>query len=128
MRIELRHDLPFVSVELTFRGRTVEVPDVLVDTGSASTVVSADAVEAIGLVLEPTDVLDSLRGIGGREFVFRRAIDRLRVGERAVDSFKVEIGGMDYGFAISGILGMDFLAPAGAVIDLGQRLIEFPEA
>ncbi|MGC4113616.1 MAG: retropepsin-like aspartic protease [Myxococcales bacterium] len=126
MILDLRHNLPFVRVCITYRGRTAEVPDVLVDTGSASTVISADAVEPLGLVLEPTDVLDSLRGIGGREFVFRRVVDSLRLGERAIDSFKLEIGGMDYGFAISGILGMDFLVRAGAVIDLGKRTIEFP--
>lgn len=33
----------------------------------------------------------------------------------SLDGFEVEIGGMDYGFEIGGILGMDFLRKAGAV-------------
>lgn len=126
MIIDLRRDLPFVSVAITYRGKTAEVGDVLVDTGSAGTVISADAVEPLGLVLEPTDVLDSIRGIGGREFVFRRAVDSLRVGERSISPFVLEVGAMDYGFAIAGILGTDFLIRAGARIDLGRRALEFP--
>ena len=34
--------------------------------------------------------------------------------------FEVEIGAMAYGFEIAGIIGMDFLAGVGAVIDLAQ--------
>ena len=128
MRLDLRHDLPFVSLDLDYRGSTLVIPDVLVDTGSASTVISADAVEAIGLVPEPTDVLRTLRGVGGREVVFTRVVDLLRVGAREVRQLLIEVGGMDYGFAISGILGMDFLIRAGAIIDLNRRVIEFPKA
>ena len=32
---------------------------------------------------------------------------------------------MDYGFEMGGILGIDFLRAAGAVIDLGRLTIEF---
>jgi hypothetical protein len=127
MHISLLHDLPFVSVALTYRGLTAIVEDVLVDTGSGGTLVAADAVAALNLVPEPTDVLRTLRGVGGREVVFTRVVDRLRVGERALDQFLVEIGGMDYGFAINGILGMDFLTRSRAVIDFTRNEIEFPQ-
>jgi hypothetical protein len=33
---------------------------------------------------------------------------------------------MDYGFEIQGILGMDFLLQAGAIIDLGELNLRFP--
>jgi hypothetical protein len=32
---------------------------------------------------------------------------------------------MDYGFRINGILGMDFLTQAGAIINLQEMKIEF---
>jgi hypothetical protein len=35
-----------------------------------------------------------------------------------VKAFTIQIGAMDYGFHIQGILGMDFLLQAGTVIDL----------
>lgn len=90
----------------------MSVPDVLVDTGSASTVLSADAADQLSIFPEPSDRLRTLRGIGGRELVFTRRLDRIDVDGHGLDSFEAEIGGMDYGFNINGILGMDYLLAA----------------
>ncbi len=109
MNLELRYKLPFVSATLEHQGGLVELKPVLIDTGSASTVLSADAVEKVGITPRPDDVINKLRGIGGTEVVYLRVVDRLAVGEASLSSFKVEIGGMDYGFEIQRILGMDFL-------------------
>ena len=125
VQLTLRDNLAFVTATLTYRGATVDVPDVLVDTGSASTVINADLAADAGVFLGQTDRLRMLRGVGGREFVFVRAVDRLAIGDRGLDHFEVEIGEMDYGFEIGGILGMDFLRAAGAVIDLGKLTLEF---
>jgi hypothetical protein len=37
-----------------------------------------------------------------------------------VPDFEIEVGAMDYGFPADGILGLDFLLRAGALIDLRQ--------
>ena len=87
------------------------------DTGSAGTIISSDVVLSLGLVYESTDVIHRIRGVGESEFVFTRLIERIQVGEITVNDFEVEIGAMDYGFEIDGILGMDFLTKVGAVID-----------
>ncbi|WBW95201.1 hypothetical protein [Oceanirhabdus sp. W0125-5] len=42
----------------------------------------------------------------------------------SIDNFKVEIGVMDYGFNINGIIGMDFLKEVGAIIDLNKFIIQ----
>jgi len=125
MNLELRHRLPFVSVLLDHQGGTVELKPVLIDTGSASTVLSADVVEAVGITPQPDDVINKLRGIGGTEVVYMRVVDRLSLGEASVSNFEVEIGGMDYGFEIQGILGMDFLRQTEAVINLKDLTVEF---
>jgi hypothetical protein len=38
-----------------------------------------------------------------------------------VSKFEIEIGAMDYGFEIDGIVGMDFLTQVGALIDLESK-------
>ncbi|HSB72156.1 MAG TPA: retropepsin-like aspartic protease [Candidatus Methylomirabilis sp.] len=101
------------------------ISKVLIDTGSAGTLLSVDAVASIGLFPLPEDSLHTIRGIGGSEVVFSRRIDCLAVGDRALNGFEVEIGGMDYGFDINGILGMDFLMLAGAVLNLSNLTIDF---
>ena len=39
--------------------------------------------------------------------------------------FKIDVGILDYGFEIDGILGMDFLLEANAIIDLKKKVILF---
>lgn len=125
MNLVLDKGLAYVTIALTYRGVTLEIPRVLVDTGSQSTVVCADCVEPAGIQFGLGDRIETIRGVGGREFVFTREIDRLSLGEKTLSPFTVEIGGMDYGFPINGILGMDFLVPSGAIVDLAVLAIRF---
>jgi predicted aspartyl protease len=125
VQLTSRYELAFVTATLTYRGTSVEVPDVLVDTGAASSVLNADLVADAGIYLASNDLLRRLRGVGDHEYVFLRRIDRLAVGDHGLDNFDVEIGELDYGFEIGGILGLDFLRAARAVVDLGSLTIEF---
>ena len=75
---------------------------------------------AIGLLPEPQDTLQAIHGIGGTEVVMMKQIDHLAVGELEVGSFRVELGSMQYGFKIDGIIGMDFLTQVGAIIDVAR--------
>ena len=125
MPLTLRDNLPFITITVTYQGTTMDIPQVLVDTGSATTLLAADIVATIGIVPLPQDVLHTLRGVGGTEVVFTRRLDSLQVGERKLTNFEIEVGGMDYGFAMQGILGMDFLMSAGAIINLREMTIAF---
>ena len=66
----------------------------------------------------PDDPIHEIRGVGGIEVVFSKTIDYLSVGELAVEDFEVEIGAMEYGFEIDGIIGLDFLTRTKALINL----------
>ena len=48
-----------------------------------------------------------------------------KVGAKGLANFDLEVGGMDYGFAINGILGMDFLTGAKAIINLHAMRLTF---
>ena len=120
MKIRLRDGLPYVAACLTHQGQQLSLKDVLLDTGSAGVIFSTDKVLTIGLTYEPDDKVHRIRGVGGTEFVFAKRVDRLGVGELQVNDFQIEIGAMDYGFDIDGIIGMDFLIQVGAVIDLSE--------
>ena len=56
-----------------------------------------------------TNPLPTIRGIGGAEFVFTKRLDRLSIGELWADDFEID-----------GILGVNFLSRAGAVVDLAR--------
>lgn len=125
MELLLKANLPFISLMLEYQGISLVVQNVLVDTGSASTIFAADIVSEIGIVPRLTDVLEIIQGIGGTEAVFTRNIDSLALGNHKLENFTIEIGGMDYGFEINGILGMDALIQVGAIINLREMKIEF---
>ena len=124
-RLSLKYDLPFTTVSMAYNGIPIEISDVLVDTGSASTILAADILVNVQIIPRAEDILHAIHGVGGSEVVFTRRIDHLRVGECSIADFEIEVGGMDYGFKINGILGMDFLTRAGAIINLREMRIEF---
>jgi predicted aspartyl protease len=123
MNIRLQHDLLFASASLIYSGNRINCRNVLIDTGSACTVFSTDSVAAVGIRPEPDDIVRELRGIGGTEFVFIKTLDRLSLGNFQLNDFEAEIGAMDYGFDIDGIIGLDFLLRAKAKIDLEHLAI-----
>jgi len=127
MQLLLKANLPYATVTVAYQEKIVEISDVLVDTGSASTILSADKLMNIGIKPSFDDTLHTIRGIGGGEVVFLRKVDFLKLGERSISDFEIEVGGMDYGFDINGIIGMDFLINTGAIINLRELRIDFAE-
>lgn len=118
MKVRLEGGLLYVTAELTFKDQTLSLSEVILDTGSAATVFSSDEVSRLGLVPEPRDPVRRIRGVGGSEFVYSKQLDGLALGHLRRSGFPVQIGAMDYGFPIQGIIGLDFLMVTGALIDL----------
>ncbi|MFZ2358794.1 MAG: retropepsin-like aspartic protease [Anaerolineae bacterium] len=125
MQLMLEEGLPFISMLVASPGSVATIDRVLVDSGSASTILAAQAVEAVGIEPQLDDTLYSVRGVGGVETVYARRIPRLAIGQLTLHDVEVEIGAMSYGFPIDGILGMDILTQTGAIIDLHRLTLEF---
>lgn len=124
MNITEIYGLPFVSMTVVFRGRELRLEKVLLDTGSASTLLNADIVQEIGMVPEGNDIVDLIRGVGGVEYVYTKYLDSIIVDKAILNDFQVEIGSMDYGMEIDGILGFNFLKQSGAVIDTEEMQLK----
>lgn len=120
MKIRIEGGLLYVSAELIYQSRKLTLREVILDTGSATTLFSADEVFKLGLVPGPDDPIQRVRGVGGSEFVLSKRLDSLSLGDLSVSSFPIQIGAMDYGFPIQGLIGLNFLVQAGAVIDLAN--------
>ena len=120
MNLRIVSGLPFVSALLEQDGKTIKLDQILLDTGSQSSVFSADELFGLDIRAEPRDRSYRVTGVGGTEFVFSKRIDTVTLGGMELRSVEVQIGAMDYGFPIHGIIGMDFLLQFQAVIDLGR--------
>jgi hypothetical protein len=120
MKIRMHNGLPYCQASLIHQNQQKTFNNILLDTGSASTLFAADEVLAIGLQFEYQDVVRRICGVGGSEFVFAKHVDCLILGSFELIDFEIEIGTMDYGFAIDGIIGINFLRQVGACIDLAK--------
>ena len=125
MKMHIQYGLPFVELEVQFRGKKVKLKNVLLDTGSAGTIFNANVVEKIGVAPEENDVVDTIRGVGGVEYVYVKRFDSIQFGDTYQVDYEVEIGNMDYGMEIDGILGFDFIQASNLVID-SKTLNVFP--
>ena len=123
MNLTLKYGLPFTNVVLTHKGRSISFDNFLIDTGSASTIIAAEIAVELGLGPEPLDVIRKIRGVGGIEYVYEKQIDRIQLGTKKMTHFRIQIGDMDYGFNINGILGMDYLMKSQVLIDLENMIL-----
>ncbi|MCR8635821.1 retropepsin-like aspartic protease [Paenibacillus radicis (ex Xue et al. 2023)] len=124
MNINVEHGLPFVSVTVIYNGNELFLSKVLLDTGSAGTLFNADLVRDIGVIPEGNDAVDSIRGVGGIEYVYTKSLDAIHFGNFSIELFPVQIGSMDYGIDIDGIIGFDFMEAAGIVIDTKLMIVK----
>ncbi|MCP4357853.1 MAG: hypothetical protein GY796_07550 [Chloroflexi bacterium] len=118
MKIEIKDGLPYVSTKLIHHGKTITLENVVIDTGSATTLFRMDDLLQLGIVFASDDVVEQVRGVGGAETVVAKRIEKIEVGNLHIAHFSVDIGAMNYGFVIDGLLGFDFLRQTGALIDL----------
>jgi len=121
VNIEFRDGLLFTSMKILFRGNSMVIENVVIDTGAAETILSPDAVEEIGIFAELEDVVHSFYGVGGSlHNFFSKQIDRIHLGTVNLDNVKLDFGVIDPQGHINGLLGLDVLMKLNAVIDLKQ--------
>lgn len=77
MKIEFVDGLLLVPLDISFRGKTITIPNVVIDTGAAMSLISMNAVEELNISPELEDEYVFMRGIGGREPSIRKQIDSL---------------------------------------------------
>lgn len=122
-KLDLKYGLPFCKITIFYKGKSMVLDNVLIDTGSGGTVMKMDRVDEIGITIERDDTIETISGVGGIEFVYKKIIDRINLGNLVISNFTIEVGVMDYGFEIDGIIGMDFLKEVGAIIDLDKMAV-----
>ena len=123
MKLYFEYGLPFTELELIQGDKKITLSKVLIDTGSATTIVSTETAIGIGLGPQPDDEISLVRGVGGVESVFEKHVEKIILGTAALNNFKIDVGAMDYGFEIDAIIGMDILLHAKALINFYEMTL-----
>ena len=76
-KIRLIDRLPRIAVTIQANGQSITLENVLIDTGSVTTVFKTDPLSQVGIGLLNNDIVHTMYGIGGREFVIAKRLDTL---------------------------------------------------
>ena len=118
ININLRDGLIYVDATLMYGNRSVTIKNALVDTGSSTTVISRDIAHNLGMKPEPTDIINSVQGIGGSESVIEKKIDVVSLDSNLATNFSIQVGAMNYGIELEAIIGLDLLTVCKVVMNL----------
>ena len=121
IKIEYKDGLLFTSLEIFYRGSSLVIDNIVIDTGAAETIISPDVVEEIGIFAELEDYVHSFYGVGGSlHNFFSKQVDGITLGGIMLNKTKLDFGVVDPQGQISGLLGLDILMSLNAVIDLKE--------
>jgi hypothetical protein len=123
MKLYFDYGLPFAEIEFINGDRNAKLSKVLIDTGSATTIISTETAISLGLGPEPDDELNLVRGVGGVESVYEKYVDTIVLDSALLNNMRIDIGAMQYGFEFDAIVGMDILEKARALIDFREMIL-----
>ena len=77
IKINSKDGLIYVDASLVHGKRSITLKNALIDTGSCTSVISRDIAHSLGMKPEPTDLINSVQGVGGSEFIIEKKIDAI---------------------------------------------------
>jgi hypothetical protein len=126
MKLEYRDGLIFTSIEVSYKGKSKVINNVVLDTGAAGSIISPDAVDDIGIYAELADKIMEYYGVGGSAHnAFIKVMDTITIGCNSIQKIEIDFGLIDNSGEINGLLGLDILLKIGAVIDLKNLVLSF---
>jgi len=118
MNLYYDEQLILTSLTVTFRGETLKIDDVIVDTGSSHTVISPDVLETIGVKYESGDTIYEAYGIGGSVLFYTKNMDEIQINSFTIKDAQIDIGVLPREH--SALLGLDILKQYNFIIDLDK--------
>lgn len=119
--IKLRYQsyLLFCSLDLKLNSQNFHLQNVLIDTGSATTLINADYI-----LLDGNEKIKNAQGIGGYERILVKNFEALDLNDISLKNISLSIGDMDYGIDIDLLIGLDILKILNASINIKSMTLE----
>ena len=118
MKISFDGQLITTSLIVTFRGKTLRIDDVVIDTGSSHTVISPDVLEEIGVTYENGDTIYEAYGIGGTVPFYTKVMDEIQIDKFNVKEIEIDVGVLPKDH--NGLLGLDILMTHNFIVDMDK--------
>lgn len=103
MKLEYKNGLLFTSIEISYKGKSKIINDVVIDTRAAGSIISPDAVDDIGIYAEANDRIMEYYGVGGSTHsAFVKEIDNIKMEDKSINNIKIDFGLIDQDGEING--------------------------
>lgn len=106
------------TITVCYCGKTLQIDDMIVDTGSSHTLFSPDVLEEIGVSYENGDPVYEVYGIGGTVPFYTKVMDFIQLDALRIGSIEVDVGVLPKEH--KGLLGLDILKTHGFIIDMDK--------
>lgn len=123
MKLEYRDGLLYTSIKIACNDRSVIVNNIAVDTGATYCIIEPSVLEKLGLTFTKEDEIETFYGVNGLFSYVKRTADSMMIGNKSVENVSFYVGTVDD--TIDGLLALDILIKAGAVIDFKNLKISF---
>ncbi|MEW9924073.1 aspartyl protease family protein [Clostridium butyricum] len=120
INLRYQHKLLFCSLNLTIDNQLLHLENVLLDTGSATTLINSDYIHFDG-----NEELVNVHGVGGYESVLMKPFRSISINDSTVHDVLLCVGEMDYGIHIDLLIGLDLLKTLNADISIKNMCLEF---
>ena len=118
-KLRLKNGLLYADATIYYEEKMINIPDVIIDTGSSNTFILTDYLDALNIGFDDSDELVVMFGIGGAESpAVRKKISRLSIGDISLYNLSIDFGVIDPDDKINGLIGLNFLMSAKVVIDV----------
>jgi hypothetical protein len=123
MKIQMEDGLPIISISIAYKGKRIQLDDVLLDTGCSTTIFDTDEVEEAVLTIDRKNGRPKrMYGVGGQsELCYEQTVTDLEIDHFLLDSFQVQLGMTKETYGFNGILGADFMIKSGLIIDFKEK-------
>lgn len=122
IKLHYSNQLLFCKLDCKLNNEDLHLNNVLIDTGSATTLINADYINFDG-----TETVQEAYGIGGSEKILNKQFSNLEINGFNLNNISLSVGDMDYGLNIDMLLGLDLLTSLNVIIDLNTMQLEFKE-
>ncbi|MGH4118954.1 retropepsin-like aspartic protease [Clostridium sp.] len=125
MKLEYKDGLLYTSLKISYHGKTVEINNIVVDTGASFCIIEPSSIEELGIILNKDDEIETFYGVNGIFSYVKRTADSIILDKVILNNIDFYMGTIDDN--INGLLGLDVLIKSNASINIGDMNIKFKD-
>ncbi|ANY68263.1 hypothetical protein BBD42_18615 [Paenibacillus sp. BIHB 4019] len=118
MKMAYDGQLLTATLTISYRGKTLQLTDIIIDTGSSHTIFSPDVLEDIGVTYENGDTVYEAYGIGGTMPFYTKVLDYIQIDTLQIEHIEIDVGMLPNSH--KGLLGLDILKAYGFIVDMNK--------